>query len=330
MESQLGAEQKAQLLSSALNRPKVEDASALLKKPRIGEELIRFSLLFCGAVSILTTIGILYVLLADSLLFFTQRENGELLVTVGEFFGSTTWQPRNGDYGIWALVSATFVTSLIAMLVAIPVGLSAAIYLSEYATPRVRGTLKPILEILATVPTVVFGFFALTFFAPLIRGVVGQGIMPLEQAMLPAGIVMGFMIVPLISSVSEDALSAVPRHLREASYGLGATKIETALKVVVPAAISGIVAAFILGISRAVGETMIVAIASGAVSKFTFNPFEAAETMTGHIVRISSGELPLGGIEYNSLFAIGLTLFLITLVLNLAARRIIARFREVY
>ncbi len=331
MESQLSVEPKSQLLSSALSRKKTDDATALLKRPRIGEEIIRYIFLFCGAISIFTTIGIVIVLGQESLRFFTVRdESGALVATLGEFLTTTSWQPYRGAFGIWPLVGATLMTSFIAMLVAIPVGLSAAIYLSEYAPQRIRATVKPILEILASVPTVVFGFFALTFAAPLIRNIVGTDIMPLSQAMFPAGLVMGFMIVPLISSVSEDALSAVPRALREASFGLGATRIETTLKVVLPAAISGIVAAFILGISRAVGETMIMAIASGAVTKLTLNPFEAAETMTGHIVRISGGELPRGGVDYNSLFAIGLTLFLLTLVLNLIARAIIARFREAY
>lgn len=331
MESQLTLESKSQILNRALKREQVAAKPTLLKRPRVGEDIIRYILIFCGAVSIFTTIGILFVLGRESLRFFTSTDAaGVPLVTISEFLTTTTWQPRNQEYGIWALVSATFMTSLIAMLVAIPVGLSAAIYLSEYAPLRVRNTLKPILEILATVPTVVFGFFALTVVAPLVRGIVGGDIMPLTQAMLPAGLVMGFMIVPLIASVSEDALSAVPRALREASYGLGATRLETIIKVVLPAAVSGIIAAFILGISRAVGETMIMAIAAGAVSKFTFNPFEAAETMTGHIVRISSSELPAGGIEYNSLFAIGLTLFILTFILNILARGIIARFREVY
>jgi phosphate transport system permease protein len=223
-------------------------------------------------------------------------------------------------------------TSLIAMLVAGPLGLGVAVYLSEYASTRVRATLKPILEVLAGVPTVVFGYFALTFVTPLLRALLNQGNTEVVGTynMASAGLVMGIMIIPTISSISEDALSAVPRSLREASYGLGATRIETIFKVLLPAALSGITAAFILGISRAVGETMIVAIASGAGPNFTINPFAAAETMTGHIARISTGDVSFNSIDYNSLFAIGLTLFVITLVLNLISGAITRRFREVY
>ena len=249
--------------------------------------------------------------------------------TLGEFLTGTTWQPQVAEFGIWPLLLATLVTSLIAMLVAGPVGLGAAVFLSEYATPRVRSTIKPILEILAGVPTVVYGYFALTFMTPLLRSVFGTSTVGVYN-MASAGIVMGIMIVPTISSMSEDALSAVPRSLREGSYGLGATRLETVRHVLLPAALSGIMAAFILGIARAVGETMIVAIASGAGPNFTVNPFEAAETMTGHIARISTGDVSFGSIDYNSLFAVGLALFVITLILNLISNAIRGRFREVY
>jgi phosphate transport system permease protein len=220
-------------------------------------------------------------------------------------------------------------TSAIALCVSLPLGLCAAIYLSEYATPRSRAVLKPTLEILAGVPTVVYGYFALTFMTPLLRALFGSDTVDFYNN-ASAGIVMGIMILPLISSMSEDALSAVPRSLREASYALGATRFETAVKVVVPAALSGVIAAFIIGMSRAVGETMIVAIAAGAGPNFTFNPFEAAETMTGYIARISGGDLAYDSLDYNSIFSIGLVLFLMTLVLNIISRRISARFREVY
>jgi phosphate transport system permease protein len=204
-----------------------------------------------------------------------------------------------------------------------------AIYLSEYASKRVRDTLKPILEVLAGIPTIVYGYFALTFMTPLLRAIFGQGVVQIYNT-ASAGLVMGILILPLISSMTEDALSAVPRALREAAYGLGATRLETAIKVVVPAAISGISAAVIVGISRAIGETMIVAVAAGAGPNFTFNPFEGAETMTGHIVRISGGDLSYDSIDYNSIFSIGLMLFLITLALNIISQQIVRRFREVY
>jgi phosphate transport system permease protein len=286
--------------------------------------IIEGLLFFAGAVSILTTIGIIYVLAKEALLFF-----GTPGVTLTEFFTSTQWQPAIGHFGIWPLVTATMLVSGIAMLVALPLGLATAIYLSEYASPRARGILKPILEILSGIPTVVYGYFALTFMTPLLRTIFGDGVVQIFNT-ASAGIVVGILIIPLVTSLSEDALHAVPRSLREAAYGLGATKLETALKVVVPAALSGITAAFVVSISRAVGETMIVAIAAGAGPKFTLNPFESAETMTGHIVRISGGDLSYDSIDYNSIFAIGLLLFLMTLTLNILSRRIVSRFREVY
>ena len=250
-------------------------------------------------------------------------------VSLVEFLTGTKWQPQIGEFGIWPLLTATLMTSFIAMLVAAPLGLGAAVYLSEYASARVRAILKPILEILAGVPTVVYGYFALTFMTPLLRAIFGQDTVQVYNV-ASAGIVMGIMIIPTISSMSEDALSAVPRSLREASYGLGATRFETVIRVLLPAALSGIAAAFILAVSRAVGETMIVAVAAGAGPNFTFNPFQAAETITGHIARISTGDLSFGSIDYNSLFALGLALFLITLALNLMSGAITRRFREVY
>lgn len=302
----------------------VQPTESLYKRPRVGEDIIRAFLFFCGILSIFTTVGIIIVLGSESLLFF---QSG--VVTLGEFFTSTTWQPQAGEFGILPLLNATLMTSLSAMLVALPLGLGAAIYLSEYAPSRVRATLKPILEILAGIPTVVYGYFALTFMTPLLRAILGENNVQIYNT-ASAGLVMGIMILPTISSMSEDALSAVPRSLREASYGLGATRFETIIKVVVPAALSGIIAAFLLGVSRAVGETMIVALAAGAGPNFTFNPFVAAETMTGHIARISGGDLSYNSVDYNSLFAIGLTLFVLTLVLNMISRWVTKRFREVY
>lgn len=260
-------------------------------------------------------------------------DNAELLlarrVTVGEFLGGRDWNPQIGQFGIWALVNATLMTSVIALAVALPLGLGAAIYLSEYASAGVRGRLKPGLEVLAGVPTVVYGYFALTMVTPILRAILGSKTVAVYNT-ASAGIVIGVLLLPLICSMSEDALRAVPRSLREAAYGLGATKLETALQVVVPAALSGISAAIVVGASRAVGETMIVAIAAGAGPKFTFNPFEPAETMTGHIIRISGGDLSYNSLDYNSLFAIGLLLFLMTLGMNVASQAIVRHFREEY
>jgi phosphate transport system permease protein len=298
--------------------------ASLKKRLRLSESIIQGFLFFCGALSIFTTLGIIIVLGREALLFFQRPE-----VNFTDFIFTTTWQPAINKIGIWALANATAMTSLIAMLVAVPLGLAAAIYLSEYASPRARSILKPALEVLAGVPTVVYGYFALTFMTPILRAIFGQDTVQIYNT-ASAGIVMGIMILPMISSISEDALSAVPRSLREASYGLGATKFETALQVVVPAAFSGIAAAVILGVSRAIGETMIVAIAAGSGPAFTFNPFQAAETMTGHIARISGGDLSYDSIDYDSLFAIALTLFFVTLALNLISQRVVARFREKY
>lgn len=249
--------------------------------------------------------------------------------TIVEFFSNTNWIPAIGEFGVLPLINATLMTSTIAMLVALPLGIGAAIYLSEYATERVRATLKPVLEILAGIPTVVYGYFALTFMTPLLRAVFGVDVVNIYNTG-SAGIVVGILIIPLVSSMSEDALHAVPNALREASYGLGATKLETVIKVVVPAALSGILAAFIVATSRAIGETMIVAIAAGAGPNLSFSPFDNAETMTGHIARISGGDLSYDSIDYNSIFAIGLTLFVMTFVLNALSRVIITRFREAY
>jgi phosphate transport system permease protein len=250
-------------------------------------------------------------------------------VSLLEFLTKTKWNPQIGQFGIWPLVLSTLMTSAVAMLVALPLGLSVAIYLSEYASDRARGVLKPVLEVLAGIPTVVYGYFALTFMTPLLRSLLGPDVVEIYNT-ASAGIVMGILILPLVSSMSEDALSAVPDSLRQAAYGLGATRLETAIQVVVPAALSGITAAFIIAISRAIGETMIVALAAGAGPAFTLNPFKAAETMTGHIVRISGGDISYDSIDYNSIFAIGLMLFLVTLGLNVISQWIVRRYREVY
>ncbi len=305
-------------------RPSSSAQAALQRKPRWHEMAIQGFLFFCGALSILTTAGIVLILGRESWLFFRSPE-----VSLREFLGTTKWQPSIGQFGIWPLVNATMMTTFFALLVALPLGLCTAIYLSEYASERVRSSLKPVLELLAGIPTVVYGYFALTFVTPLLRGILGRDVVEIYNT-ASAGIVIGILILPLITSMAEDALNAVPRSLREASYALGATRLETAATIVLPAATSGVAAAIILAISRAVGETMIVAIAAGAGPAFTFNPFKAAETMTGHIVRISGGDLSYDSMDYNSLFAIGLVLFLITFALNIVSRWFVQRFREVY
>ena len=296
----------------------------LRKRTKLHERIIQGLLFICGAISIFTTIGIVVYLGEEAFRFFTLPE-----VTLLEFFTGTVWQPQIDEFGILPLLTATLMTTMIAMLVAIPSGMFVAIYLSEYASPKVRSTIKPTLEILAGIPTVVLGYFALTWVTPILRGVFGENTVQIYNT-ASAGLVMGILILPLISSMVEDALSAVPNSLREGAYGLGATKFEVATQIVVPAALSGITAALILGMSRAFGEAMIVAIAAGAGPNFTLNPFEGAETMTGHIVRISGGDISYESVEYKSLFAIALFLFLVTLFLNLISQRIIARYREEY
>lgn len=294
------------------------------KKVRIHESIIQVFLFLCASISILITIGIFFELARESMLFFNDPK-----VKLMEFFTSREWQPLIDRFGILPLLSATLMTSTIAILVAFPIGLSVAIYLSEYASDRVRNILKPILEVLAGIPTVVYGYFAVTFMTPVLQRVFGNDVVDVYNT-ASAGIVMGILILPLVSSITEDALNSVPRSLREASYALGSTKMETSIQIVVPAAFSGIAAAFIVALSRAIGETMIVALAAGAGPNFTLNPFEGAETLTGYIVRISGGDISYNTVDYNSIFALGLVLFLITLSLNFISRRIVMKYREVY
>jgi phosphate transport system permease protein len=286
------------------------------------ERLIEAPLLLAALISILTTAGIIFVLLFEAIEFFRE-------VPIGRFLTDTQWTPLFSEkyYGIIVLFSATVLTAVGAMFVALPLGLLAAIYLSEYAPPTVQRIVKPVLEILAGIPTVVYGYFALLFVTPII-----QALIPGTAVFngLSAAIVMGIMILPMVSSMSEDAMTAVPRALREGAYALGATRFEVATRVVVPAALSGIIAAFILAISRAVGETMIVAIAAGQSPTLTLNPLVPIETMTAYIVQVSLGDAPFGSIEYKTIFAVGMTLFLMTLLLNIVSQWILARFREVY
>ena len=306
------------------NVEKKASTMSLRCKPRWGETIIQALLFFSGFFSIFTTLGIVYELGKEALLFFQMPEVNFLSTLT-----TTEWKPHIGKFGIWPLLNATLMTTLIAMAIAIPLGMAVAIYLSEYAKPRVRLTLKPILEVLAGIPTIVYGYFALTFMTPLLREIFGKDVVQIYNTG-SAGLVMGILILPLITSMTEDALSAVPRSLREAAYGVGGTKLEVALQIVVPAALSGIAAAIIVGLSRAIGETMIVAVAAGAGPNFTFSPFVGAETITGHIVRISGGDLSYDSIDYNSIFALGLFLFVVTLILNIISQAIVRRFREVY
>lgn len=286
------------------------------------ERVIEFLLLLAAFSSVATTIAIIAILVAESLAFFQQ-------VPLVEFLTDTQWSPLFADphYGILPLASGTLVTTVVALLVAVPVGTIAAIYLSEFAASQLREVVKPCLELLAGIPTVVYGYFALLFVTPLL-----QRALPSLPGfnMLSAGLVMGIMIIPYVSSISEDAMRAVPIHLREGSYAMGATRLQTALRVVLPAAISGVSAAYILGISRAVGETMIVAIAAGLQPNLTLNPMDQASTITAYIVSVSLGDLPHGTIGYQTIFAAGLTLVLTTLVFNILGYFLTRRYREVY
>ena len=296
----------------------------LRRRPKIHENIIRVVLQLFAVVSIVTTVGIVVILGSESFRFFTNPD-----VSIWEFLSGDLWQPHIQSFGMWPLLTSTLMTSTIAMLVAAPIGMFVAIYLSEYASPKVRSVLKPVLEVLAGIPTVVYGYFALTFMTPLLRSIFGADVVEIYNT-ASAGIVIGILCIPLVASLSEDALSAVPVSLREAAYGLGATKMETAMRIVVPAAFSGLAAAFIIALSRAVGETMVVALAAGAGPALTLNPFQAAETITGHIVRISGGDIGYDTLDYNSVFALGLLLFVITFTLNIISRRIVKKYREVY
>ena len=286
------------------------------------EFAIEWALFACALLSVGTTVGIIAVLAIETFAFLRE-------VPIADFLFGTEWTPlfANPRFGVLPLVAGTILVSSIAMIVAIPMGLLSAIYLSEYADPRVRRAIKPVLEILAGVPTVVYGYFALLFVTPLLqRFIPGLG----GFNALGPGIVMGIMILPLVSSLSEDAMYAVPRGLREGSYALGATKMQTSLRVVLPAALSGITAACILAASRAVGETMIVAIAAGQQPRLTWNPMVPIETMTAYIVQVSLGDTPQGTLEYRTIFAVGMLLFAGTFTLNLISAWLRERYREEY
>jgi phosphate transport system permease protein len=291
---------------------------------RWGETLIKAALFLAALISILTTTGIVVSLLGRTIDFF-----GE--VGIGDYLFGTKWSPlfEPASFGVLPLVSATFVITAVALIVAVPLGLGSAIYLSEYARPRTRRIIKPIIELLAGVPTIVFGFFALTFFTPeVLRGLFGSDVAIFNG--LSAGIIIGFLIVPTVASISEDSMSAVPQSLREGAFGLGAAKIQTTLRVVFPAALSGIVASIVLGFSRAVGETMVVVIAAGLQPQWGVNLFKAMETMTAFIASTAKGDIATGSIAYKTIFAVGTTLFVVTLIMNLISIRFVRKYRQVY
>lgn len=285
-------------------------------------KLMPVLLFLCASVSVLTTIGIVVTLVTETYSFFKT-------IPVADFLFGTKWSPLipPKSFGILPLLSGTLLITVIACIVAVPIGLASAIYLSEYAPKRVRNIVKPILEVLAGIPTIVYGYFALSIVTPIIRDIFSSAG---TFNALSAGIVVGIMIIPMVCSLSEDAMSAVPRSLRDGAYALGATRFEVALKIVVPAALSGIVASAVLAFSRAIGETMIVTLAAGATPNMTVNPLESIQTMTAYIVQVSLGDTPHGSIEYGSIFAVGMTLFVITFMLNIVAQYVAKRFREEY
>ena len=291
---------------------------------RVGEDVVKGLLFLAALLSVLTTVGIVASLLGEAIEFFGD-------VGLLDFLTGTEWAPlfSRPRYGVLPLVAGTLLVTGIALAVAIPLGLGVAVYLSEYARPRVRRVVKPVLELLAGIPTIVFGYFALTFFTPVVlRELLGLEVQIFNA--LSAGIVMGFMVLPTIASVSEDAMAAVPVSLREGAFGLGASRLQVSLRVVFPAALSGIAAAIVLGVSRAIGETMIVLVAAGQVPNLGLDPRDAYETMTAFIAATGKGDIPTGSIGYKTIFAVGATLFLMTLAMNALSIRFVRRFRQVY
>jgi phosphate transport system permease protein len=302
---------------------------------RTREQAIRLILLSCALASILTTVGIIYVLVSETVIAVPPNEAFFQLVSPWRFFTDTRWTPQFSDrhFGILPLFCGTFLVAGIAALIGLPIGLAGSIYLSEYSSPRTRNVVKPILEVLAGIPTVVFGYFALVFVTPyalrpVLTGLFGWDVQVFNAA--SAGIVVGIMIIPIVSSLSEDALRAVPQALREAAYALGSTKYHVSTRVVVPAALSGVLASFLLAISRAVGETMAVAIAAGQTPALTLNPLRSVETMTAYIVNVSFGDKPHQSLDFKALFAVAMTLFAVTLVMNILSHLVMRRYREAY
>ena len=301
-----------------------EAPSLRAARRRYGELVIRGFLVLAAAISLLTTTGIVYALLEETIVFFRD-------VGVGDYLFGTKWSPlfEPGSFGVLPLIVGTFATTAIALLVAIPLGLGAAVYLSEYARPRVRKVLKPILELLAGIPTIVFGYFALTFFTPeILRGFFHLHVSIFNA--LAAGIIIGFLIIPIVASISEDAMRSVPQALREGAFGLGASKLQVTVRVVFPAALSGIVASVVLAMSRAVGETMVVLIAGGQQPQWGVDVGKSMETLTAFIAATAKGDVPTGSVEYRTLFAVGTTLFVITLVINMISIRFVRKYRQVY
>ena len=293
-------------------------------RPRRGERFVESVLFLAAMLSVLTTIGIVLSLLEGTVAFLRE-------ISLVDFLTGTVWTPlfANGSYGVLPILGGTLLITAIAMVVAVPFGLGAALYLSEYAGERARKILKPVLEVLAGVPTVVYGFFALSFITPTIL----QGLLGLQVGIfnaLSAGLVIGILIIPIVASLSEDALSAVPQAMRDGALALGATRTTVARKVVLPAALSGVIASFVLGLSRAIGETMVAVIAAGSIAQLTADPREPMQTMTAFIAQAASGDQPTGSLGYNTLFAVGALLFVITLLVNVISIRLVRRFREVY
>ena len=289
---------------------------------RWGEDVVKVVLALCALVSVLTTVGIIIALVVPTIEFFQE-------VSIVEFFTGDRWAPlfEPPSYGVRPLLAGTFTVTFWAALVALPFGLGAAVYLSEYAKPRVRNILKPALEVLAGIPTVVFGFFALTFLTPLLQDL---GLDVGTFNVLSAGIVIGVLLIPTVASISEDAMAAVPQELRDGAYGLGASRLQVSTRIVIPAAVSGIVASFVLAISRAIGETMVVLLAAGGIAQLTADPREPSQTMTAFIGATGIGDVPTGSIEYKTIFAVGLTLFVITFFMNMISIHLVRKYREIY
>ncbi|QHY96862.1 Phosphate transport system permease protein PstC [Streptomyces sp. S4.7] len=313
--------------SSLSGRRTASGSPGFLKRsqPRYGEKVIKVLLVAASMVSVLTTVGIVIALIPPAGEFFGK-------VDFGEFITGTNWSPlfKPPHFGVLPLVGGTLMVTLIALLVAVPLGLGAAVYLSEYADRRVRTVFKPLLEVLAGIPTVVYGFFALKAITPMLQDIWPAGDGPQIFNALAAGFVMGIMIIPTIASLAEDSMSAVPRALRDGAFALGSSRMQVSTRVVFPAALSGIVAAVVLGISRALGETMIVAIAAGGQPNLSFNPLEGMQTMTAFIAAAGIGDLPTGSTGYQTIFAVGSLLFVMTLVMNLLSIRLVRKYREVY
>ncbi len=326
------------MVASVLNTPTPQgggQSSSLERRftaKRAKEQLIQGVLFFCAMLSVITTVSIIVVLLQESVFSFSGEKAFFQQVPLWDFLTGNEWRWEQGKFGILPLLTATLLVTGIAALIGLPLGIASAIYLSEYASPRLRGAIKPVLEILAGIPTVVYGYFALIFVTPYVIKPVFQDLLGFDVDVynaLAAGIVVGIMIIPMVSSLSEDALRAVPRTLREAGYALGSTKFDVSVRIVLPAAFSGIVASFLLAISRAIGETMAVTIAGGNSPRLTLNPFHSIQTMTAYIVSVMGGDVAYDLI-YKSLYAVALCLFTVTLVMNIISQWVMRRYREVY